>query len=351
MNTDSEMEHPEATNKHPEVSVVMCTYNGARFIREQMDSILSQSYPISEIIVQDDGSTDGTVAILEEYAVADDRIRIYETENRSGINNNFITAIDRASCELIAWSDQDDIWKQDKIERQVSDIQARDLWISFHITCPFRGDLPQDVTYDRRIPNFGLERTLFLGCVPGHTMLFTKGLRDMVRGTVPDSELRRIGESFYYDAILSIVANAWGKVGCIVEPLDFHRRHDDSVTETGRADISGRSLANAARKVARNLDPEMRRTVRPYIGKRFCNLLSLLDHFPDAPYTENVRNLVRAYRKGYFPFIIELSRNRDRIFFSKEKHAAVAVLRAAFLPVTMYDYFASSYNEAKKNSR
>lgn len=54
------------------VSVVMCTYNGEEFLREQMDSILAQTYPIMEIIVQDDCSTDNTVDIIKRYAVKDE---------------------------------------------------------------------------------------------------------------------------------------------------------------------------------------------------------------------------------------------------------------------------------------
>lgn len=55
--------------KNPTVAVVMCTYNGEKYLREQMDSILAQTYPIHEIIVQDDRSTDGTVALLQNIAV------------------------------------------------------------------------------------------------------------------------------------------------------------------------------------------------------------------------------------------------------------------------------------------
>jgi len=52
----------------PTVSIILCTYNGARFIREQLDSIVAQTYPLLEVIIQDDGSTDDTVAICNEYA-------------------------------------------------------------------------------------------------------------------------------------------------------------------------------------------------------------------------------------------------------------------------------------------
>lgn len=66
------------------VAVVMCTYNGEKFLREQLDSILRQTYPISEIIVQDDCSTDSTVAILRSYAARDGRVRVIVNEHNLG---------------------------------------------------------------------------------------------------------------------------------------------------------------------------------------------------------------------------------------------------------------------------
>lgn len=70
------------TISSPSVSVVICTYNGEKFIIEQLNSILSQTYPISEIIIQDDKSKDGTMAILNEYAASDQRIKVFTTTDR-----------------------------------------------------------------------------------------------------------------------------------------------------------------------------------------------------------------------------------------------------------------------------
>ena len=63
------MREEDMETKNPTVAVVMCTYNGEKYLREQMDSILAQTYPIHEIIVQDDRSTEGTVALLQNIAV------------------------------------------------------------------------------------------------------------------------------------------------------------------------------------------------------------------------------------------------------------------------------------------
>ena len=75
------------------VSIVLCTYNGARYIEQQLDSIIAQTYPIHEIIVQDDGSTDDTWTILERYARNYSVIRLFRNEGRHGVNGNFLSAI------------------------------------------------------------------------------------------------------------------------------------------------------------------------------------------------------------------------------------------------------------------
>ena len=93
------------------VSVVMCTYNGEQFLREQMDSILAQDYPLHEIIVQDDRSTDDTWDILQTYAKAHPGLfKLFRNDEQLGFNRNFHTALLRATGQYVAISDQDDIW-------------------------------------------------------------------------------------------------------------------------------------------------------------------------------------------------------------------------------------------------
>ena len=98
------------------VSVVMCTYNGEKYLREQMDSILAQTYPIHEIIVCDDCSTDGTMNILQEYATKFPFIKVHRNTRNKGCNQNFHDIFYQVSkkVDYIAISDQDDICFQRK---------------------------------------------------------------------------------------------------------------------------------------------------------------------------------------------------------------------------------------------
>lgn len=108
------------------VSVVMTTYNGEKYIREQLDSIIAQTYPIYELIIQDDGSTDRTVEICREDAKRYAFIHVYQNEHNLGCDKNFETAAMRATGDYVALSDQDDIWFKDKIAKQVAAIGDND---------------------------------------------------------------------------------------------------------------------------------------------------------------------------------------------------------------------------------
>src|SRR3990172_731979 len=115
------------------VSIVMATYNGEKYLRQQLDSILEQTCQHFELIVVDDASTDETLSILNEYAASDDRIHVYPAEKNMGLVANFERGLKLAKGEFIALSDQDDIFRNDKIELLLNALKAhpdRDLAVS-----------------------------------------------------------------------------------------------------------------------------------------------------------------------------------------------------------------------------
>jgi len=105
----------------PSISVALCTHNGGRYVREQVESILRQTVPVSEIVLSDDASTDNTVAIVEA-AVAGSGVPLVVLRNSPalGVVANFEQAAAACTGELIALSDQDDVWHDDKLERIVA---------------------------------------------------------------------------------------------------------------------------------------------------------------------------------------------------------------------------------------
>ena len=100
------------------ISVALCTYNGEKFLKEQLDSILNQTIAVDEIIICDDKSTDTTLSILRDYKKKYPTIiSIYENENTLKSVKNFEKAISLCTGDIIFLSDQDDIWVDIKVEK------------------------------------------------------------------------------------------------------------------------------------------------------------------------------------------------------------------------------------------
>jgi len=121
------------------VSVVMCTYNGEKYLHPQIGSILSQSYDNLELIIVDDASTDSTVKILEEYKRRDSRLRYFVNERNIGYNKNFEKAFSLANGNYIAPCDQDDIWDPSKIETMMKEWLKDSLFV-YSLSGNFQGN-------------------------------------------------------------------------------------------------------------------------------------------------------------------------------------------------------------------
>ncbi len=103
------------------VSVALCTFNGERFLQEQLDSISAQTHLPDEVVVGDDGSTDKTIKILETWAKSTPfPVRILINDKNLGPAKNFEAAILRCSGDIIFLSDQDDVWAPEKIEKMIA---------------------------------------------------------------------------------------------------------------------------------------------------------------------------------------------------------------------------------------
>ena len=108
----------------------MATYNGERYLREQIDSILAQTISFDELIICDDASTDRTCAIVSEYAAKDSRIKLYRNDCNLGFLKNFEKALSLCSADFIALSDQDDIWLPRHLEILLEGIGNKMLAVS-----------------------------------------------------------------------------------------------------------------------------------------------------------------------------------------------------------------------------
>ena len=105
----------------PLVSIILATYNGATYLKEQLDSIFAQTYPNIEVVAVDDGSTDETVGILRAYAARrPENMKVFVNASNLGFIRNFDKGCSLCSGELIALCDQDDYWYPEKIAKKVA---------------------------------------------------------------------------------------------------------------------------------------------------------------------------------------------------------------------------------------
>ena len=199
-----------------EISVIMCTYNGAQYIEQQLDSIVKQTYPIYELIIQDDGSTDETIEIINLFRSQYPYIQLFQNKEHLGINQNFFSAMKRATGEFIAISDQDDIWLANKLEKQIERIEKHDICFSaYYFDNVYSNNLKQI-----RIPIYNIESQIFGNYVPGHTMLIKRSLINKINLPAP----------VCYDYWLAICAHFHNGIIRLNEPLNWRRLHNMSAT-------------------------------------------------------------------------------------------------------------------------
>ena len=220
--------------QRPLVSIAMCTYNGSRFLEEQLISLVQQSYSNIEIIITDDGSSDDTVDMIKRYMAQYSNIKLSENETNLGFVKNFEKAISLCRGEYIALADQDDIWKLHKIETFVNAIGTHSLIYSDAELI----DADSNMTGSFLIqPKKSLLKGpcasafIFDNCVSGNTLMFQRALLDHVL-PIPD-EVR------FHDQWIAFVAATYGAITYTDEAMTKYRRYADQVTHVTKAKAKG----------------------------------------------------------------------------------------------------------------
>lgn len=206
------------------ISIAMCTYNGEKYLVEQLDSLLNQTHTNIEIIVVDDGSKDSTIKILNDYQIRDNRIKVFQNEQNLGFVQNFSKAISLCTGEYIALADQDDIWKPNKLEKFIAHIGNNTLIYSDAILIDEKG-IPlnkQLVQPENNLISGHCNKAFFFNnCVSGNTLMFKKDLLSYVL-PIPDVS--------YHDIWIAYVASSIGTINYTDEPMTYYRRHNEQVT-------------------------------------------------------------------------------------------------------------------------
>ncbi len=137
------------------IDILLATYNGETYLKEQLDSILNQTYSNFRILISDDNSEDSTKNIIEEYAKKDNRIKFFFQERNLGVIANFEFLLKKVEAEFYMFSDQDDIWKENKIEFSMKKILEENCDLVYTNLEVVDKDL--NITYDSYWKLKGLE--------------------------------------------------------------------------------------------------------------------------------------------------------------------------------------------------
>jgi glycosyltransferase involved in cell wall biosynthesis len=213
------------------VSVAMATYNGERFIREQLESLAAQQYLPSELVITDDASADDTVAIAEEFAeVAPFTVNIYPGDNRLGFRANFMRAASFCSSDLIAFCDQDDIWSPRKLALCIEPFRDPAVLLAYH-----NAQVVTEVGEPLgRLDHFASAPVVPpLSCYPLKWMQYALGFTEVFRRSILElSDLWELSSDYAdltarmgHDHWAFFIASVFGSIAYIDEALVCYRQH------------------------------------------------------------------------------------------------------------------------------
>ncbi|RZA01080.1 MAG: glycosyltransferase family 2 protein [Sphingobacteriaceae bacterium] len=285
----------------PLVSIALCTYNGAKYLAQQLDTIVNQTYKKIELVVVDDCSTDETVAILQAYAAKYPHIKLHNNSINLGFVKNFERAAQLCTGELIALCDQDDLWLPEKIALQVDAI--KDNVFVYHdsefvyedgtsmnkkmsdVINFYRGDEP--------------EVFLFFNCVSGHAILMKK---ELLQEALP------LKADYFHDWWLAYVATNIGRIDFLPQALVKYRQHEKSDTNILRLKRSNDKYKFSS----------------PVSMERTRKWLSYCAAYPKNKHPELVDEIYRGFinrMNSYMSFKLAglLFKYRETIFFIQKK--------------------------------
>lgn len=205
------------------VSVCMATCNGARYVVEQIQSILLQLAPADELVISDDNSTDNTVSLIQSFK--DARIKLLQnTGKRLGVIENFEKVLNHAKGDYIFLCDQDDVWLQSKVEICVQYLQHNLLVVTDCSVVNEDLSITHPSFFRYRHSGEGVLKNIwkntFLGCCIGFR-------RELLKLSLPMPHKIPM-----HDMWLGLLANIHGNVAFIDKPLSLYRRHELAASST-----------------------------------------------------------------------------------------------------------------------
>lgn len=212
---------------NPLVSIAMAVYNGAKYLPEQLDSLLQQTYPNIEIVITDDGSKDDTIGLVKRYQQQYPSIRFFQNEENCGVTKTFERSVRESKGDFIALCDQDDIWEKDKIELLVAACVQEDAVYSNSMLVDAEGQsLNKDFGSVMKLRSYYSGAPFLLAnCVPGHTILMKAAFA---------KEVLPFPKHIYFDRWISFCAASNNGIRYVDQTLVRYRQHATNTVGVGK---------------------------------------------------------------------------------------------------------------------
>ncbi len=221
--------------KERKSAVLMAVHNGEKYLREQIESILNQTYPYFELVIRDDGSTDNSVKIIKEY-LEDKRVIFIEknTVSSSAIKNfSELFKYAKERYDYLFFSDQDDIWHKGKLEKslRIMERHKKDVPVLVYSNFYYWVDGTKNLkkAYHKH-PLLSFERIFIQNPIYGCTMLMNRSLINLI------ADIPECGRNHdYWIALVSLLFEQWVEIEYLDECTLKHRLHENNATVNARS--------------------------------------------------------------------------------------------------------------------
>ncbi len=206
------------------VAILISTYNGEKYLKEQLDSVLEQTYNNLVVIIRDDGSNDNTKNVLQQYT-SNEKIKVIEGNNIGFINSFFKLLNNAPEADYYAFCDQDDIWRKDKIERAVNKLNSENnkeplLYASNYVIC---NENAKVIKKHKAPKNISFANALVECIAPGMSMVINQKAKELILS-------KDWTQCFYHDWWMYLICVSMGKVIYDDYESVYYRRHEETLT-------------------------------------------------------------------------------------------------------------------------
>ena len=278
--------------ENKKIDILMATYNGEKYLAEQLDSIINQTYHNWNLLIRDDNSTDRTLEIIQDYQKKDNRIKLLkDNEGNLGIVKNFEELLKNSESEFIMFSDQDDIWIENKLEMYLKMIEKiKNKGFMIHSDAILfdknKSNILKDTFISKKAINKGLENVFFNYFVQGATILISKEIKNFI---LPFPK-----EVYLHDRYIHLISELFFERIFVNKALIYYRQHGDNQI--------------GAKNTIREL------LSKRYFDERDRQLIKVIYNKYGSLLTEDKKKLIEEYFK-----ITDIEKNRFNRFLNLKK--------------------------------